>query len=483
MPDRTFGQRLGDAFRKMAIGHRVIADGLDDLGLTVDLIPDANPTPPPDPPDPPDPPPPSRSLFGWNLGSCLFWANSRPWRNKALLTSLHYAPGSTINAVGELVAGEALLPIWLTPSMAEPGTYRLTMVGSGFADRTTFELTDRTELQQFNIRLRGDCRGVLVARDTDNLWDFVTPEAVERHRGAGAMRLMDLRRINEPEARNGAHWRNNSAGTPAICEQTILPSQADALSEACGGTPIWWNWHHTDSYDFIAQVCEEFQSLDGDYPIYLEMSNELWGAFPQGAWADAVMGEPNEGRYKWLNKRTREMATIAKGILGERAIIVIGSQCTGPGVTQKVLAGGTGGIDALAIAPYFNWFHEGNLPTTFNAAVTAIRKWTEEQIKPAVIHQKSIALEHGLRLLAYEAGTDLSWHLDDGLRPLYSQLNESDEVAEIYADFMDWWKVHVDDLCLFYSDINHHGYGHWRGERLGLQPRGHVVQDAISLPA
>lgn len=481
----SFASKIADALSQISYARNVeseavasIADAIRELDADIPMPPD--PPIEPVPPDPePEPEPTTRSIWGWNANHCLFYSNGRPWNNKALLTSIHQRAGATFNKYGELLSGEGLLPIWLSATMAEPGDYVVASLGAGPRNPGRFTLADSVQLQQFNITIRGDCRGLSVRREGDASTTLCTAECIARHRNAGAIRLMDLRRTNEGDARNGTHYRVNMSGSSPIIEQTITPYQAHHLATDCGGTPIWWCWHHRDSDEFISEVCEEFRTRGGTYPIYFEMSNELWGPFPQGAWADAYMNEPQEGRYKWLNKRTREMSAIAKDILGGRAIIVLGTQCTNTGVTMKELAGGTDGIDCLAVAAYLNWFREGDIPTSFADGLTKIRQHTDTQILPSILEQRDIAYDHGLRLVAYECGTDISWHNAEHLRTLYSRINESEEVAKLYEDFMDWWEVEVNDLCLFYSDTNHHGYGHYAGERMPPYPRGAVVQNAI----
>jgi hypothetical protein len=446
---------------------RQLADDLDEI-------------PGPEPPDPPDPepePPAERSIFGWNAGLAIYWANSRPFKNKALYASIHKQGNATFDKYGDLVSGNGLLPIWMSRQMAKPGRYTVNIASGGSASRSSFVLEDRDGIQQFNITINGDCTGLSVLRDDDiELSDvLLEPEFRARHTGAAAIRLMDLRRTNEGDARNGNHFRVEPGSTPII-EQTVTPFYAIAMAEECGGTPIWWNFHHLDSDEFITEVCRAFEAYEGSFPIYFEMSNEVWGPFPVGAWADAIVGKP-EGRYEWQNQRTRRMSAIAKSILGDRAKIVIGSQCVNFGVTQKVLAGGIDGIDCLAIAPYFSYFQAP--PTSFGDAITKIRQYMELEIYPAILGQKDLADNHGLRLLGYEAGSHLSWLNNESLQPLYSQLDESNEMASIYEEFCSFWKAEVNDVCLFYNDLNHHGFGHFRGERLSPQPRGSVIMERI----
>lgn len=457
-----------EAHSAMLLG---VMDAMRQLADDLDQIPG----PGPDPPDPEPQPPSGRSIFGWNAGLALYWAASRPLKNKALYASIHKQGNATFSKYGGLTSGTGLLPIWLSRDMAKPGRYSVAISSGGTASRSSFELEDRDGLQNFNINISGNCVDMAVTHDDDDEWNIFEPEFRARHTGAAAIRLMDLRRTNEGDARNGNHFRVNPSNPPII-EQTISPFHAAQASLACGGTPIWWNFHHLDSDAFIVDVCNEL-SREGDSPIYFEMSNEVWGPFPVGAWADGLLGR-EEGRYEWQNARTRTMAAICKGILGERAKIVIGSQCTNLGVTQKVLAGGTEGIDCLAIAPYFNYFPTP--PANFNDAIKKIREHMELQIYPSILAQRDMARDHGLRLVAYEAGTDLSWHNNAALEPLYRQLNESDEVAEIYAEFCSFWEQEVNDICLFYADVFNHGFGHYRGERLPPQPRGAVVAERIA---
>lgn len=447
--------------------------------LSIPPMPGPEPEPPIDPD--PEPEPSGRSIWGWNANHCLYYSNGRPWNNKALLTSIHSRPGSSFSKFGELISGEGLLPIWLSSAMAEPGTYVVSMPGSGSANPSRFELRDSLDLQRFDINLRGDCRGLTVRREGDTSMQRLTPEAIARHRNAGAIRLMDMRHTNAGDQRAGNHYRINSEGNPPIVEQTITPYQAAAMAQETGKTPIWWNWHHLDSLGFMREVCEEFKAIGGEWPIYFEVSNEIWnGTFPVGDWADQVMGTgPHDGRYTWLNKRTRDMSVIVKQILGDRAIIVIGGQCTSSGVAQKVLAGGVEGIDALAIAPYLNWFQIP--PTSFAEALVKIKSHTAMEVIPGILANRGIARNHGLRLVAYEAGVDISWHNQEHMQTLYERLNESDEVADLYVEFMDWWAQEINDLCLFYCDTNHHGYGHFKGERLPPLPKGLVVQESIGV--
>lgn len=443
-----------------------VMDAMRQLAEDLDQIPGPEPIPEPEQPS-------SRSIFGWNAGLALFWASSRPLKNKALYASIHKQGNATFDKFGELMSGNGLLPIWLSNQMAEPGKYLVQNVAyTGTANISSFELRDSADLQQFNIQLSGDCRSISVLREGDQDEHLYEPEFRARHRGAGAIRLMDLLRTNEGDGRNGNHFRVQP-GNPPIIEQTITPFYAIGMAEECGGTPLWWNFHHLDSDAFIRGVCEEFN--DGSiFPIYFEMSNEVWGPFPQGAWADSQPG----GRYAWQNRRTRQMSAICKDVLGERAVIVIGTQCMNYGVTMQVLDGGTEGIDCLAIAPYYNWFQQP--PATFADALQQIRQYMDMTVYPAIRWQHDFATSRGLRLVCYEAGSDLSWHNNPAAEPLYRRLIESHELATIYEEFMDFWEEEVGDLCLFFNDVNPHGFGAWYSEKSPPQPRGKAIMDRIN---
>jgi hypothetical protein len=477
-PLTDFLTSLEDTLEAYRVAHSDfllgVMDAMRQLAEDLDQIPGPDPEPEPEP----EPEPPAEgSVFGWNVGDAMYWAAGRPLNNKAALCGIQYGrldqtPQAVFDRFGNLVSGKANVPIWLSSAMCPPGRYDVLHAGIGSVSPTMLIVQDSSQLQQLNLDLSGEVVGLSVSL-AGTVGVGVTTEFAARHRGAASIRLMDLRRINFGDARGMNHYRINRDGPTPILEQTVTPYEAITMVESSGAQSLWWNWHHLDTDEFVSECCEEFAQSRQYFPIYMELSNEVWGPFPAGAWADGQAG----GRYAWQNRRTKEILAIARQILGTRVIGVLGSQCTNLGVTQQVLRGGTDGIDCLAVAPYFNWFTSP--PATFAEAITKIRQHLDQVIYPALLAQLELARDAGLRLVAYEAGVDLSWHNNAAAEPLYRRLIESDEVAGIYREFCEWWLENINDVCCFFNDVNHHGYGHWYGERLAPQPRGAVVQEMI----
>jgi hypothetical protein len=210
----------------------------------------------------------------------------------------------------------------------------------------------------------------------------------------------------------------------------------------------------------------------------MELSNEIWGGFPQGAWADTQPG----GRYQWQNRRTKEILAIAREILGARVIGVLGSQAANLGVSQAACAGGTEGIECLAIAPYLSHLTPP-FPTTDIAILAMVKNYELNNCRQWITQQKAFAASRGMRLVCYEGGIDFYPVAGTPLQATYDRVAASEEMAQIYKDHMAFWEAEVNDVYLWYTDIHNVCFSHWPSEMAAPFPRGRVIQERIAAAA
>lgn len=423
------------------------------------------------------PTPTKQSIWGWNVGPASFWGRSRPFRNYACLNNIHYGRAdqgpATFNRLGELVSGKANGRLSMSSLRCPPGEYELVHSGGAVVTRFTVPPTGQWVTIDFN--LQGPCPNLTCRRVGDTSTKVCTDAFIARHTGTAGVRLMDLLFTNTDDDRGMNHYRVNREGSSPIIEECITPRLAHAMATECGNIRVWWNWHHRATNQFVVEVCEEFLALGGTYPIWFELTNEAWLGVQKAGYMDAQFG----GRYAFLNRRTKEIMTIAKGILGSRAVGVIGSQSSNYGVTQQVLAGGTDGlIDYLAIAPYYSYFSSWS--GTDDALLTFVRNYERTQCRPDILWQRDYAAAHGLKLTAYESGSDLSEYAFPQHAAQFQRVNKSEAMADIYRNAMAFWKENVGEPYFFFNTLNPKSYGHWDEELVASEPRGRVVQEAIA---
>lgn len=281
--------------------------------------------------------------------------------------------------------------------------------------------------------------------------------------------------------------------------------------------------------------------LNNTRPIYLEYYNEAWnGAYPyvvnaqwiqqQGIarWPAATVNNFEKG-MNWFGLRTKQICQIWKREFADqpgRVRCVMGGWAANAWVTDHLVLscplhaaepGGTacdkaGGIDAVAIAPYFGgnlanpifqtqiegtWLNQadGGLAKLFEAiaalggnlnlgpSLPTVRSW--------VADNKSAASRHGVALFAYEGGNELIVRSSDSyqtrLQTLFVQANRDVRMGQAYTAMLNDWRTAGGDLYMVYESTGAYSMPRgnstlleWQGQPASQAPKYEAVTDFIA---
>ena len=428
--------------------------------------------------DPVVPPPNKKSIYGWNIGTQGYWRPARHFVNKLWGCNKLVREGAKFDRYGNLIAGSALTRIVLDEKHTKPGQYEISWEADGIKKTNTgYNFTGQRIESAFN--LTGEMSNLTLRSyggSDPTAQSIFDDAAYQRLKGTACLRWMDLLYTNRPQATGGNYYRYDP--TEQFIYETIPPHMA-AVNCNGVGADCWWNVHHLDTEEEIRSALEEFKTtLRADLKVYIEHSNEVW----LFRWKD---GPPTQNElFNWHNARTKQIGKLAKEILGDRAVVVLGTQAADSTRTKLFLRNGVDHIDAIAIAPYWGWESSAvnNVNRWLSGGVGEVLRFlAEDEIKTRqwILDQKQVAKENGLRLVAYEHGSHL-W-LDktapnrDQVNQIFLQANRSEELAKQYEARMDFWENEVNDLSCWYADV-HHEFGHWEGELMSPQPRAEAIQ-------
>jgi hypothetical protein len=252
------------------------------------------------------------------------------------------------------------------------------------------------------------------------------------------------------------------------------------------------------------------QRLDPARTAYVEYSNEVWNlGFEQARWAVAEsarrgLAVPNGQPALAYAARATEVFRAFDAGFGARArdrtVRVLAGQAVWTSFSEAALAHRDTArqVDALAVAPYF---HAGWTEDPARAAEAArlapealhalMRERIRGDVRRAVERNAALAAKHGLRLLAYEAGSHDT--AAGAAAPLQAPLTETFRRAHrhpgmeaVYAEYLDLWVAGGGDALLQYFDIGRWSpWGLWGlletvTEDPALSPKHRAVLAAIA---
>lgn len=252
---------------------------------------------------------------------------------------------------------------------------------------------------------------------------------------------------------------------------------------------IWVNIPHTATNNYVWNMAQLFaQQLNPNVTLYLEYTNEAWNTiFGQSQWID------EQARQMWGDPTSADIENYRNNFYGyqswqtcnnwrsswqgaQEQIVCVFSMQAGTGFPEtfadQVLAcplvGGEPcgqSADAIAIAPYFghlmkNDIYLSQLHTWAALAGTEGMDNVIDQIlyggqlldtagNPVgseledafdnMFAYKTIAINHNLPLVAYEAGQHLDHH-DDTIAQLFIDTNRYPRMAEVYEAYWEGWR-------------------------------------------
>lgn len=356
------------------------------------------------------------------------------------------------------------------------------------------------------------------------------PDFVARLAPYRTLRFMDWMRTN------GGGF--GGAPNPQVAfADRALPSDAHFTREA--GVPLetmvalanlvdaepWFTIPHRANDDYVTQFAQlVLAQLDAGRRVYVEHSNEVWNAFPQGfdIEADALAtfpGGSDSPFTKRMNQhglRTARICALFRAAFGtqaNRVACTLGAQAANtftaeepadcPLAVQRGLRQGPclGAGDAVAIAPYFgnyldvasnedeiqSWtldelfleivqggqiddgFADSNTPCTDNfpqnmtlpCPVGAL-----EETVPWIVAQKASAQQRGMALVAYEGGQHLvgvqGVENNAAITNLFIAANRDARMGAAYAQYLAAWKANGGELFVHFNlTFNYGRFGSW----------------------
>jgi hypothetical protein len=316
------------------------------------------------------------------------------------------------------------------------------------------------------------------------------PTFLARLQGVSTVRFMDWGQTNGSPLE---HWQDRP--TPGMSQGTrkgvALETMIDLANQA--GTDAWFTVPHKADDRYVEEMAKLIKArLDPKRRIYVEYSNELWNSiFPQVGWSadkGCAQGLNKLGAYtggcddagprywagiKWQARRSGQIfRAFDKVFAGDsaRLVRVLAGQAQNLHLNETLLASfenaainpARGHADVLAIAPYAG----GGVASDVVEAgekdrvnPLALLDRVEKDIVPAVREttraNKKLADEHGLGLVAYEAGQHLVAAGDAANDERFVQklieANRMPRMRAIYHRMFDAWYQNSGDglLVLF----------------------------------
>ncbi|MGD8323825.1 MAG: hypothetical protein PVF50_05610 [Gammaproteobacteria bacterium] len=306
---------------------------------------------------------------------------------------------------------------------------------------------------------------------------------LERWRGVACIRFMDWMATNESDI---ATWSQRPA--PQIATYSARGVDIETMIDLANELDAepWFCIPHLADDDYVRNFATAIRDrLDERLRVWVEYSNELWNSsFTQhqdvarrGAQL-GFRGRDWEIAWQYTGFRSQEIFDIFRSILGTdgRVVAVLASQAASENASRAVLntRDAYKSADALAIAPYMMCNVMGESGSD-ELRESRVEKWDlemafaymERTALPGAIEsmakQKQIADEHGLKLVAYEAGQHMSARRgsenNEALTRLFVAANAHPRMGELYRRYYDAWSELGGDLLCAYSSVS--GWGKW----------------------
>lgn len=305
---------------------------------------------------------------------------------------------------------------------------------------------------------------------------------------------------------NLSHWRDRATPQTAFYNHNAgMPVETMVdLANATQSAP-WFSMPHKATDDFMRNFARTVKArLNPRQKVYVEYSNEVWNsmypathyAAQQGLklWPRGKLEIKNPGTRRLflaLNynaKRSKQMCSIFKRQLGNRAVCVVSAYGSAPKMGEELmtcpLAGGNcyKSFDAYAVAPYFGdyiarqenrglvrkWAAQGNagINQLFReimhgglakdkVAGGSIENAIEERVKKNV----ALAKKYGVRLLAYEGGQHLLRvdhpHIirDPKVFRLFANANRNPQMGNAYTKYLRAWNRAGGDMLMHFNGV------------------------------
>lgn len=396
------------------------------------------------------------------------------------------APEPRIVDHGQEIRADAPNQIPIQILSSEPGRLELELP----TDRTVVVETELNwdELHLVPARFEHDWQEVIYH-----------PELIEKIRTGRVLRALWLQELHWWYGDDGLtpmRWADRvRPGDPEFTEKGVaLETLVDLANRA--GVDLWYILPHSADDDFIRQAAELIRdTLRPDLRWFLEVGNEIWNfaypfgqqqSFMQQLYAERQLDVCGAGESQWPGcpgheaneyeralvghaHRTAEAGTIARSVLGDRAVVVLGQQVGQAWFHDLLLSylesvDLLGVIDALAIAPYFGSNVSSLIGNQDPSVVFAELEQSVEQVIEDIGKSAASAQAFGLPLISYEGGVHTVTPGGHGqpasIRLAHKEIQTDPRMGELYSRLFEGWTEQGGGLFCHYGLI-HEQDGLW----------------------
>lgn len=337
-----------------------------------------------------------------------------------------------------------------------------------------------------------DCREAALARDV-----VFAPQLIDSLKPFRVIRFLDWSTANPNPAT--FTWANRSV--PASINQAdrgrgvALEYMLD-LAKAVGADP-WFTIPWNADADYVTRMAKlVHDTLPAGRRVYVELANEPWNyAFPLShqiqaeglaAGLDTNGFQANIARYDQKVIETMAIWSKAFADRPQSLVRVAGSQASNPWVTEQHLANPAlvASIDAIAIAPYFNYASDLPADAALPARIASLRKGMDDILGKTWQALDAVRAK-GKRLITYEAGQHVT-DFTTGGGARVQLVNRAPEMGELYRDYMAAWKAKAADLMVMYNATGPAGGGgawgirEYAGQPVIDSPKRRAIVEASS---
>jgi hypothetical protein len=292
-------------------------------------------------------------------------------------------------------------------------------------------------------------------------------------------------------------WMDTNASSEVSWDGRTKPGDATWNPRDNGGVPIeimvelanrsgtnpWFCMPTKADDDYIRRFATYVRDhLDKRLMIYVEYSNEVWNTnFAATTYAQerstlAKTAKSLERQSEFYAKRSVEIFGIWHDVFGTDKTRV-----------KRVIAGWAANIEAnswrlthhgaakhadcLAIAPYFGFNKEvvrrdPGAMRTVDDVIASCRDVIEGPLVEMLRRNKNLANEHGLELIAYEAGQHLLAREErqngGDLTDLFIKANRDPRMGDLYKRYLELWFANGGGLICMFSHVGKPGrFGMW----------------------
>lgn len=319
-------------------------------------------------------------------------------------------------------------------------------------------------------------------------------------KGFGVLRFMDWGATNHSPVKT---WSERT--TPKMGQGSDHGVAIEHMIDTANAVQahMWITIPHQADDDYMQRAAQLIaERLDKRLHVFVEYSNENWnGIFSQVQWEQEQglalgldrlrQGKTQEETEFWAGmffavRRSAYLHSVFRRVLGDRAVTVLAGQSANPGLNEAILNAYEdtrinplgGKPDALAVAPYFGrLYREPEEAATLT--VDRILSDADESIAELVTEHTStnreIADEHGVHLIAYEAGQHVllagALQEDEELVELTIAANRDPRMGDLYRKAHRAWLAAGGELIVYFNSCEAPGkYGSWGAREYQDQP-------------